>query len=64
MKGDVNYKAIAEEVYLATRAKEVMAEMGITPPKETYRTHTIMGRTFDPEKADAYSKSFAIGRSA
>ena len=62
IKGDVNYKAIAEEVYLATRAREVMAEMGIAPPKTTYSTHTIMGRTFDPEKADAYAKSFAIGR--
>jgi nitrate/nitrite transport system substrate-binding protein len=62
VKGDVDYKSIAEEVYLATRAQEVMAEMGITPPKTTYSKHTIMGRTFDPAKADAYAKSFTIGR--
>ncbi len=64
IKGDVNYKAIAEEVYLATRAREVMAEMGIAAPESTYTKHTIMGRTFDPDQADAYAKSFAIGRSA
>jgi len=62
IEGDVDYKTIAEEVYMATRAQEVMAEMGIEAPTETYSTHTIMGKTFDPAHADAYAKSFAIGR--
>lgn len=36
--------------------------MGLTPPQETYKTHTIMGKTFDPTKAEAYARSFAISR--
>jgi len=62
IKGDVDYKKVAEEVYLATRAQKVMKEMGLNPPKETYGTYSIMGKTFDPAKADAYAKSFAISR--
>jgi nitrate/nitrite transport system substrate-binding protein len=62
IKGDVDYKKVAEEVYLATRAQKVMKEMGLNPPKETYGTYSIMGKTFDPAKAEAYAKSFAISR--
>lgn len=62
IKQDVDYKAIAEEVYLATRAGEVMAEMGVAVPKTTYKSYSIMGKTFDPAKPEAYVKSFAIRR--
>ena len=33
IKGDVDYKAVAEQVYLATDTRKVMAEMGLTPPR-------------------------------
>jgi nitrate/nitrite transport system substrate-binding protein len=67
VKGDVNYKQIAEQVYLATDAKAVMAEMQLggpygTPPSETYAKYTIMGKEFDPAKPDEYVSSFAIKR--
>lgn len=62
IEGDVDYKAVAEEVYLATDAKKVMAEMGLTPPEQTYKTYVVMGKTFDPSKADEYVNSFAIRR--
>ncbi|MDJ0944210.1 MAG: CmpA/NrtA family ABC transporter substrate-binding protein [Kiloniellales bacterium] len=62
--GDLDYKAIAEQVYLATKAKTVMAEMGLTPPEVTYRSYEIMGKTFDPNEPEAYVRSFAIRRSA
>lgn len=67
VKGDVDYKAVAEEVYLATDAAKLMAEMDLkgpyaTPPKETYEKYTIMGKEFDPMAADAYVDSFAIKR--
>jgi nitrate/nitrite transport system substrate-binding protein len=62
IEGDVEYRAIAEEVYLATRAKEVMAEMGLTPPEATYRSYVIMGKTFDPADPEGYVASFDIGR--
>jgi nitrate/nitrite transport system substrate-binding protein len=62
IKGDIDYKKVAEEVYLATDAQKVMAEMGIPAPSKTYKNHTIMGKTFDPNEPEAYAKSFAITR--
>ena len=67
IKGDVDYKQVAEEVYLATDAQKLMAEMKLTgpygtPPKTTYETYNIMGKTFDAAKAEEYVESFAIKR--
>ncbi len=62
VKGDIDYAKVAEEVYLATDAQKVMKEMGITPPASTFGKYTIMGKEFDPAKAEAYARSFAIGR--
>jgi len=62
IKGDVNYKAVAEQVYLATDAGRLMKEMGQNPPKETYANHKIMGKDFDPSKPEEYVNSFAIKR--
>jgi len=36
--------------------------MGYSAPDKTYKTHTIMGKTFDPDSAEEYTRSFAIGR--
>ena len=62
IKGDVDYKKVAEQVYLATDAQKVMKEMGLKPPSATYASYTIMGKKFDPDKADEYVNSFAIKR--
>jgi nitrate/nitrite transport system substrate-binding protein len=62
IKGDVNYGAIAEQVYLATDAADVMKSMGQKPPGATYKNHTIMGKTFDPKKPEEYVSSFSIKR--
>ncbi|WP_434052746.1 CmpA/NrtA family ABC transporter substrate-binding protein [Roseibium sp.] len=62
IEGDINFKDISEQVYLATDAQAVMKEMGQTPPDITYKSHTIMGKTFDPAEPDAYIESFAIKR--
>ncbi|MBI2587131.1 MAG: ABC transporter substrate-binding protein [Rhodospirillales bacterium] len=62
VKGDIDYKKVAEEVYLATDAQKVMADMGIPAPKATYAKYSIMGKEFDPAKPEAYAKSFAITR--
>jgi len=62
IKGDVRYKDITEKVYLLTDAKKYMAQVGMTPPKETLRKYRIMGKEFDPAKPDAYVASFAIKR--
>jgi len=63
LKGEVDYRRVAEKVFLATDARKRMAEIGIEAPKESYARHTIMGKTFDAARADAYLSSFAIRRS-
>ncbi len=60
VKGEVKYKDIAEKVYLLTDAKKYMAEVGMTPPKDSTKKFKVMGKEFDPAKADAYVASFAI----
>ncbi len=67
IKGDVNYNRVAEEVYLATDAQKLMAEMKLDgpyakPPSKTYESYTIMGKKFDPADPEAYAKSFPITR--
>lgn len=62
VKGDVNYRQIAEKVFLLTDAKKYMAQAGFKPPEGAYRKFKVMGREFDPAKPDDYVKSFAINR--
>jgi nitrate/nitrite transport system substrate-binding protein len=62
IKGDVDYKAVAEQVYLATDTAKLMKEVGLTPPTTTSKTFVVMGKSFDPAKPEDYVKSFAIKR--
>ena len=62
LKGDVDYAAVAKEVYLATDAQKLMAEQGLTPPTSTTKGFSVMGKAFDPSKPDEYLASFAIKR--
>src|SRR6266851_476273 len=62
LKGDVDYKAVAEQVFLATDTAKLMKEVGLTPPTSTSKSFVVMGKTFDPSKPDDYVKSFAIRR--
>src|SRR5215468_3637077 len=64
IKGDVDYKTVAEQVFLATDTKKVMAEMGLTPPETAYKSFSVMGKTFDPQKPDDYLASFKIRKSS
>ena len=59
---DINYKDIADEVYLSTDAKKIMAEMN-EKPQFNHDSYDIMGKTFNPNEADAYVDSFPIKRS-
>jgi nitrate/nitrite transport system substrate-binding protein len=63
IKGDVDYAGVARQVYLATDAAKLMKEAGLTPPAETSKRFSVMGKEFDPTKPDAYVASFAIKRS-
>ncbi|WP_375689194.1 CmpA/NrtA family ABC transporter substrate-binding protein [Pseudooceanicola sp. LIPI14-2-Ac024] len=59
---EIDYKAVAEQVYLAADCKKIMNDLGYDAPEVTYKTHTIMGKTFDPADPVGYAKSFAIGK--
>ena len=63
VKGDIDYNRIAREVFLATDAAKLMAQAGLTPPKTTSKSFSVMGKVFDPAAPDAYLNSFAIKRS-
>jgi len=62
IEGDVDYQSIAEEVYLASDAGKVMAELGYPVPDKTNASYTIMGKEFDWTQPEAYVDSFAIKR--
>ncbi|HLF23638.1 MAG TPA: nitrate ABC transporter substrate-binding protein, partial [Burkholderiales bacterium] len=62
IKGEVNYKQIAEQVYRAADCGKIMKELGYTPPASTYAKYTIMGKVFDPAQPEAYVKSFKISK--
>ncbi|AXK80769.1 nitrate ABC transporter substrate-binding protein [Pseudolabrys taiwanensis] len=64
VKGDVDYKGVAEQVFLATDMQKQMKEMGLTPPTATSKTFVVMGKTFDPAKPEEYLASFKIKKAA
>jgi nitrate/nitrite transport system substrate-binding protein len=60
LKGDVNYKTVAEQVYRAADCDRIAKELGYATHQSTTAKHIIMGKEFDPSNADAYAKSFKI----
>jgi nitrate/nitrite transport system substrate-binding protein len=62
IKGNVDYKSVAREVFLATDTAKLMKDAGLTPPAATSKTFVVMGKTFDPDKPEDYVASFAIRR--
>ena len=60
IKGDVNYRQIAEKVFMLTDAKKYMTEAGFKAPEGAYRKFKVMGKEFDPAKPEDYLKGFAI----
>jgi nitrate/nitrite transport system substrate-binding protein len=64
IKGDVDYHAVARQVYLATDTAKMMQEMGLAAPPTTSKSFSVMGKPFDPAKPAEYLRSFAIKRAA
>lgn len=62
VSGEIDYRGIAEEVYLATAAGEKMKDLGMEVPADTYKGFEVMGKTFNPADPEGYLKTFAIGR--
>ena len=63
IKGNMDYQAIAREVYLASDCEKVMKELGYAVPTSINKNYFIMGKEFDVNKPEDYIKSFAIRRS-
>ena len=62
LQRDVDYSAVAGQVFLALDAGRVMQGMGLPVPASPLRKETIFGREFDPAAAGAYLNSFTIRR--
>ena len=62
VKGDLRWRDVAEQVYLAADAGGTMRDLGLPVPASAYKSHTVMGKTFDPADPDGYVNSFAIRR--
>jgi nitrate/nitrite transport system substrate-binding protein len=62
IKGEVDYAAVAKQVFLATDTAKLMKEVGLVPPEASTKSFKVMGKDFDPAKPDDYVKSFAIKR--
>jgi nitrate/nitrite transport system substrate-binding protein len=62
IKGHVDYKGLAEQVYLAADCGKVMKDLGYTPPSKTNENYVIMGKKFDYTKPEQYINSFKIKR--
>jgi len=62
IKGDVDYKSVARQVFLATDTAKLMKDVGLTPPASTSKSFAVMGKPFDPDKPEEYVASFAIKR--
>jgi nitrate/nitrite transport system substrate-binding protein len=64
VKQEVDYKALAEQVFLLTDARRQMQRLGMPVAADAlssgYQSFEIMGRTFDPTQPAAYLDGFAI----
>ena len=63
VKGAVDYKQVAEQVFLLADAKKAMKQLDMKVPDGAYPKFTVMGKVFDPAKPEEYLNSFAIKRS-
>src|SRR5258708_39596939 len=64
VKGDLDYKQIAEQVFLVTDAKKYMAQLDMKAPASSYAKIKVMGKEFDPAQPEKYLASFAIKKAA
>jgi len=64
LKGEVNYRQVAEQVFLLTDAKKHMKALGQPVPEGAYKKFKVMGKEFDPARPAEYLKSFPIHRMA
>ena len=57
VKDDIDYKALAQQVMLATDAAKIMKEMGVQAPDGGFGKEIILGKEFDSSRPEEYLKS-------
>lgn len=62
VKGDLRWRDVAEQVFLAAGAEAEVKDMGLATPANPYRSFQIMGKTFDPADPEGYLNSFPVRR--
>lgn len=62
LKGDVNYKTVAQQVFLTAECADIMKKAGASPPAGISAKHSILGKEFDPDAPQQYLNSFTIGQ--
>ena len=55
VRTELDYRAVAEQVFLALDAGKAMRDLGLNVPESAYRSHSIMGTTFDPAQPAAWT---------
>lgn len=59
---DLDYAAVAGQVFLSTGAAKAMADLGLTPPTTGMAKLSVMGREFDPARPAEYLAGFPMKR--
>ena len=62
VRGDLQWRDVAQQVFLAAGAEAKMKGMGLRTPSDPYRSYQVMGKTFDPADPEGYVNSFPIRR--
>ena len=63
VKGDLDYRQVARQVFLATDAARFMGEMGAPASGQASPRVTVLGKEFNPADPEGYLRGFAIRRS-
>jgi nitrate/nitrite transport system substrate-binding protein len=58
VKGDLDYNAIADQVFQEATCNRIFKEMGYVVHERNNAKHKIMGKVFDPRHPEAYVDSF------
>ena len=56
VRQDLDYRQVAEQVFLALDAGRVMREQGLAVPQDPMRGFSIMGRAFDPAQPESWAE--------
>lgn len=62
LKGDVDFDAVAKQVYLEAECEDMIEELGHEKMLPSLDTFSVMGKEFTPDDPLGYAKSFAITR--